>query len=174
MGDISLSKSLRTPKVTPGPTEYAQSFRLFNTPLCENLQNYAVDQFGRPGVSPNSGYPLLNTSLGNFGACYSPLYLIETENMISRPSYSQYLNVPQGVMMMQSEYQNRPNTDLMGVQRNRAFGLDGTYQYPAFPAQSSLNPASDKSFLEDINANRYRLLGQFDSRMWQNSAETGY
>ena len=47
---------------------------------------------------------------------FSPLYRIEVENL-QRPQYSEYLNVPQGLMMTQNEYENRPHTDMLGVNR---------------------------------------------------------
>lgn len=170
MSAISLNKSLRTVKVSNDPGNYAQGFRLFDASACPNYTN--VDQFGRPGINVNSGYPQLNTSLGNFGVCYSPLYLITNENVVSRPQYSTYLNVPEGLQLTQSQYRNVPHNDLLGVDRDRAFGLDGTYAVPPYP--KDLNPRSENAWNESQNWYNYKLDQKYARQLYVNSSEAGY
>jgi hypothetical protein len=168
---LSLEKNLRTVKVSVDPGNYAQGFRLFDSSTCPNYVN--VDQYGRGGISVNSGYPQLNTSLGLHGICYSPMYLIQNENAVSRPQYSTYLNVPEGLQLTQNEYWNSAGKqDLLGVSRDRAFGLDGIYAIPNYPKSS--NPSSDRDWNASENWYDYKTNQKYARQMFINSAEAGY
>lgn len=168
---ISLNRSLRTPKVSPDAGNYAQGMRLFDTTHCIAPLN--VDQFGRSNISVNSGFPTLNQSLGMFGACFSPEYLIQTENLISRPEYNAYLNVPRGLMMYPTQYPNRPKSDLMGVGRDRVFGMNGWYVAPSYDAKAT-DPTSERDFNIQQDYYNQAMVQKFDNRRWINSAEAGF
>ena len=163
---ISLSKSLRTNKVASDPGSTAETYRIFTAANNQcDIPTYLVDTYGRP-TSIEAGL-----QFEGYGApgCISPQYRIQVENNL-RPQYGEYLNVPAGLVMTQNEYANRPHSDLMGMNRDRAFGLDGVYRTAPFPTQK--NPNSDRDYLrmEEWNANR--LLTKFDNRLWLNSADT--
>jgi len=168
---ISLNRALRTPKISPDAGNFAQGLRLFDSMSCVAPLN--VDQFGRSDVSVNSGFPQLNKSGGLFGTCFSPEYLIENENAVTRPQYNEYLNVPQGLMMYPTEYPNRPKADLMGVGRDRVFDLDGWYVRPAYDPKA-MNPESQQDYNIQTDWYNQQLITKFDNRRWINSAEAGF
>jgi hypothetical protein len=174
-GSPSLTKNLRTPKVYPDPGNVAQTFRLFVDNATCGIADYRLDQYNRP-ASIYGGLGIEGSGNGGAGgapACFSPLYRIEVENL-QRPQYSEYLAVPQGLMMTQSEFQNSPHTDMLGMNRSRAFGLDGVYRRMPFPGSTpeGNNPSSDKAWLQRQEWNASQLLNQFDQRLWLNSADT--
>lgn len=168
---ISFQKSLLTPKVSNGAGSVAQYMRVFEVPADVNFVN--VDSYGRGPISIYTGnYPQLSPALGVFSARYSPLYRIDVENA-QRPQYSEYLNVPQGLMELQSEYRNtRPNVDLLTNSKNggrsRAFGMDGVYERPAPP--TDLNPSSEKDWMALEDWNHSRLVTFADNRQWVSAA----
>jgi hypothetical protein len=173
-GSPSLTKNLRTPKVYPDPGNVAQTFRLFVDNATCGIPDYRLDQYNRPS-SIYGGLSIEGSGSGNSGGspgCFSPLYRIEVENL-QRPQYSEYLNVPQGLMMTQNEYENRPHTDMLGVNRGRAFGLDGVYKRQPFPGNSSQgdNPSSDKAWLNRQEWMGNQLLNFADNRLWLNSSD---
>ena len=178
-GSPSLSKSIRTMKVYPNPGNVAQTFRTFvHNSVCENAKSgFRVDPYGRPS-SINGGLQIEGNagSQGGIAGCLSPLYRIETENIL-RPQYGPYLNLPAGLMMTHSEYQNSPHYDTMigsqshGRDRPGVFGVDGMYKRMAYPSKAT-NPNSDKDNLEQEEWFANQMLGKFDSRLWLNSSET--
>lgn len=164
---LSLQSSLRTSKVSSDIGNVAQSFRLFvSNPTCE-IPKYNVDMYNRP-VSIMGG----NQFEGN-GApgCVSSLYRIEVENNIVRPQYSQYLNLPQGLAMTMNEYPNAPHRDLLGVNRDRAYDMNGVYQNTEYP-EKAVNPNSDADFNAQMAYNQ-RYVRKYDQRAWLSSTETG-
>ncbi len=165
-GSLSLNKSLRTTKVASDPGNTAQTFRLFvSNPTCE-IPTYLVDQYNRPAAIEAG-----NRFEGHGApACLSSLYRVEVENNL-RPQYSEYLNAPQGIMMTQNEYPNRPHTDLLGVNRDRAFGYDGVYNTMPYPAHAT-NPSSDADFLAQAGWFGNQMLTKFDSKLWLRSPDT--
>ena len=163
---ISLNKSILTPKVSNGVGNMMQYMRTFQMPADVNYVN--VDSYGRGPISVYSGnYPQLNSSLGVYSARFSPLYRIDVENA-QRPQYSQYLNVPQGLMMFQSEYTQRPYVDLMGVNRDRAFGMDGMYARPQPPINST-NPDSEKDWMMNQDWVNSRAVNKFSNSTYVES-----
>jgi hypothetical protein len=167
MANVSLSKSLRTPKVSLDPGPVAQTFRYFDSNPTKDIPQYMVDIYNRPAAI-DAG----NVFLGpGCPGCFSPEYRIMNENAVSRPQYSEYLNVPQGLQMVQSEYPNRPKTDTLGRYRDRAFGIDGTFQRMAYPANAQ-NAGSDKDWMLQQAWFNNKLVNQFDNRNWVNSADT--
>ena len=171
---ISLSKSLRTNKVAVDPGNTAQTQRIFITnPTCE-IPTYLIDQYGRPA----SFYSALSTegsgngSAGGQPGCISPEYRIQVEN-IQRPQYAEYLNVPQGLMMTHSEYENKPHYDMMGVNRSRAgvFDVDGVYRRMQYP-EKAVNPNSDRDNLLQQEWYANQIMNYTDNRLWLNSADT--
>jgi hypothetical protein len=166
-GTLSLNKSLRTNKVALDPGNVAQSFRLFVSNPTADIPNYLVDIYGRPAAI-DAGLQFEGTQASGI---ISPLYRIEVENNISRPQYNEYLNVPQGLMMTQSEYPNRPLTDMLGVNRDRAFMMDGTYATMPYPTKAT-NPNSDADFMAQQAWNANQLQTQYDNRLWLNSVDT--
>jgi hypothetical protein len=165
-GTLSLSKSLRTNKVANDPGNVAGTFRLFVSNPTADIPTYLIDQYGRPA----SIYSALKFEGHGAPASISPEYRIQVENL-QRPQYSSYLNVPQGIMMTNSEYQSRPHVDLMGMNRNRAFGYDGVYNTMPYPVNAE-NPASDTDFLLQQQWNANQLLTQNDNRLWLRSSDT--
>jgi len=165
---LSLSKSLRTNKVSPGANEVAQGIRLFVANIGENLagQTQNVDQYGRP--APIDG--ALTFEGPGAPGFFSPEYRIEVEN-VQRPQYSEYLNVPMGLMSTNSEYQNHPRYDTLGVNRSRAMGLDGTYQTMAYPV-GKLNPGKDQDYLYAQEWEAQQLMRLYDQRLWLSSPST--
>lgn len=176
-GYVSLSKSLRTNKVMSDPGAVAYGFRFFvDNPTCQ-IPDYRLDEYNRPasiyGGFAIEGNPDSNSGNWPNAGCLSPLYRIEVENL-QRPQYNEYLNVPQGLMMTQNEYPNQPHKDMMGMNRDRAFGVDGVYRRMAFPGGTPQgdNPSSDKAWLNRQEWYANQLMTQFDNRLWLNSAET--
>lgn len=169
---ISLSKSIRTNKVANDPGTVAATFRLFvSNPTCD-IPDYRLDEYNRP-ASIYGGLQIEGSGNGTAGgapACFSPLYRIEVEN-IQRPQYSEYLNVPQGIMNTVNEYPNRPHKDMLGANRDRAFGMDGVYRRVPYPAKS-VNPGSDADWLKQQEWYANQLDTFFDNRLWLNSSET--
>lgn len=168
-------RKVRTCFCMSDPGAVAQTFRLFVDNATCGIPDYRLDQYNRP-ASIYGGLSIEGSGNGGQGgapACYSPLYRIEVENL-QRPQYSEYLDVPQGLMMTNSEYQNRPHTDMMGMYRDRAFGVDGVYRRMPFPGGSPQgdNPSSDKAWLQRQEWNANQLTTKFDQRLWLNSAET--
>ena len=173
-GSPSLTKSLRTNKVMSDPGAVAQTFRLFVDNATCGIPDYRLDQYNRP-ASIYGGLGIEGSGNGNAGGapgCFSSLYRIEVENL-QRPQYSEYLNVPQGLMMTQNEYPNQPHTDMMGMYRDRAFGLDGVYRRTPFPGGTPQgdNPGSDKAWLARQGWLANQLMTSFDQRLWLNSSE---
>jgi hypothetical protein len=84
MGDFSISKSIRVPKVTTGNASMFQSTRTFNesAQVCPVRSN--VSDYGVVGVARDS----INTYTAG---CYSPEDRMTVENLL-RPRYSVYLN----------------------------------------------------------------------------------
>ena len=160
MSAISLTSALKTTKVANDAGSVAQGFRLFVSNIENDIPNYLVDPYGRP--CPIDGC-LQWKGKGAAGAL-SPLWIIENQNMLN-PQYSQYLNVPQGLQMTQNEYPNRPHTDLLGVNRDRAFQMNGSYDRMPYPS-SNTNPGSDADFLLQQQWNANQLLTKFDNRQW--------
>jgi len=73
--------------------------------------------------------------------------------------------------MTQNEYPNQPRLDLLGVNRDRAFQMDGTYQTMNYP-KHAVNPGSDADFLAQEQWNANQLVQQFDNRLWLRSPDT--
>lgn len=162
---ISLNKSLRTTKVSPGASSVGYSFRVLDEPGPTCSKTYMVDQYGRP-ASMDAGLQFLGpVSAG----CFSTMYPIMRENIL-RPQYSEYLNMG-GLQGYQSEYANRPHMDLLGVQRDKSFGVDGTYQGLQYPMQAT-NPNSDADWTKQMDYMTARLQQADDSRLWLYSADT--
>lgn len=168
---ISLTKSLRTNKVANDPGNVANTFRIFTSnPTC-SIADYRLDQYNRP-ASIYGGLSIEGSGNGSNGGspgCFSPLYRIEVENL-QRPQYSQYLNVPQGIMNTVNEYSNRPHTDMLGANRDRAFGLDGVYRRMSYPSNAT-DPSSAKDNLLQQEWFGNQLLTKMDNRLWLNSAD---
>lgn len=163
---ISLTKSLKTSKVAVDPGNVAQGHRLFvSNPTC-NIPTYLVDTYGR---NANITAGLQFEGVGAPG-CVSSQYRIQVENNNSRPQYSQYLNVPQGLMATVSEYPNQPSKDMLGVYRDKSFGLDGVYQRMAYPEKAT-DPNSSADFLAQQQWMANQLVTKFDSRLWTNSTD---
>lgn len=163
-GLVSLNKSLRTAKVTPDPGSVAQGFRLFDVNMQCEIPQYMIDEYGRP-ASMDAGLAFLGNGAPG---CYSSEYRIDVENIL-RPQYYYYLDVPQGIMKGGfSEYQNRPHNDLMGMNRDRAFGYDGMYTAGSYP---QCNNATDKCQFEELGWESANLARKYDSRLWLRSAD---
>jgi len=177
-GSPSLTKSLRTTKVAVGGVpEVGFTDVMFTVQASCDIPSYLLDDYNRPSPWYSSlnyeGYPMGNHGGGSNGAagCKTPLYRIEIENLL-RPQYAEYLNVPQGIMMTQSEYQNRPRADLMGMNRDRAFGYDGSYVTGQYPLADLKKVGDEKAFLNTLGWEQSTYDRQFDSRQWARSADT--
>lgn len=172
-GLVSLNKSIRTQKVTPEAFEIAETFRRFGpaNATCD-IPDYRTDQYGRP-TSIYGGLSIEGSGNGSHGGaagCFPAGYRITVENYL-RPQFSEYLNVPQGLQMTQSEYQNRPHYDLLGVNRSRdgVFGIDGVYKGITAPAK--WNPSSDSDYLASEAWYSSQTNKVFDNRTFLNSAD---
>ena len=166
---MSLNKSLRTTKTTPGLQNTAFTDRIFyeTSPSCGGQAGiFLVDSYGRP-TSINAGLAFEGPQLGT--ACWTPLYRISVENEL-RPQYSDYLNAG-GIQGWESNYTNRPHYDTLGVQRDRFFGTDGTYKGITYQEVSKdTNPRSDTDWAKQMAYyGRFNQLN--DSRMWLNSPD---
>jgi len=146
MSTISLNKSLRTTKVTPGPGEYADTFRRFTS--ANNACFIKPQLVAADGRNVDSLYGGLSHLYG-LGGCGESLseYRISVENVL-RPQYSNYLNVPLGLMETVSEYPNKPRYDAMGVNRGRALGLEPTYQSLQIPTEQQYNANNDTDWMK--------------------------
>ena len=167
----SFLASLLVPKVSNDPGNMVQYMRTFQQPVDVNFVN--VDSYGRGPISVYSGnYPQLSNKLGDYSARYSPLYRIDVENA-QRPQYATYLNVPQGLMTMQSNYMNRPSTDLLvgskSAGRAGSFSMDGTYMYPS-PPVNNVNPASERDWMMSQDWLQARAVTHNDNRSWVSGA----
>lgn len=169
MSTISLSKSLRTTKTTPGLGNVAADMRIqgYGNPVCSYGQPL-VDTYGRYATV----YAGLTMDGPGIAGCASPLNRIEVENVL-RPQYSDYLNVPQGLMEFQpvSEGANRPRADLLGVNRDQAFGLTGLYDYLPAPTPNQLNPNDDANWQRSQAYESMKLDKLFENRRFTNSAD---
>ena len=165
MSSISLTKALRTPKVSndPGNVAFTVSNLFDENNKCA-IPQLLIDSYGRP-TSIDGGLPFLGNGAP---ACSTALYRISTENML-RPQYSEYLNVPQGMQLTQNEYVGRSYYDTLGVNRDRAFGNEGQFLRMSAP---TANPASDKSWYDQQAFLNNRIVNKFDNRVWLNSADS--
>jgi len=165
MSAISLSKALRTPKVSldAGNVGFTVSNLFDENNKCA-IPQLLVDTYGRP-VAIDAGLPFLGNGAP---ACSTALYRISTENEL-RPQYSEYLNVPQGLQLTQNEYVGRPYYDTLGVNRQRAFGNDGQFLRMQAP---DANPGSDKSWYAQQAFLNNQLVNKFDNRLWLNSGDS--
>jgi hypothetical protein len=120
-GVISITKNLRNPKVSVGYADNARSetFQDLRFAVCPVAS--FQDNYGRP-VS-TYGSKILT------GGCNSANARIDVENNVWRPYYHPWLNVPEGIQ--QADYEkyvdDTSNRDMMGVARDRSFGLHGHY-----------------------------------------------
>lgn len=90
---FSITSSLRVPKVTTGLASNLQSLRALNQPDIISPQPTLIgggvsDIYGR-----EAGYDSVFTQTEG----QAPLQRMLVENLISRPGYSPYLNVPEGL-----------------------------------------------------------------------------
>jgi hypothetical protein len=161
---ISFQASLRTDKTTPGLGNTAASLRnLGYATLCE-IPETLIDQYGRP-TSLYGGLTLLGT--GTNAGCYSANNRIQVENYL-RPQYGEYLNVPQGLGEIVTNYANKPHYDTLGVNRSRFFGLDGSYNTMAPPP---LNASSDSDWLKSQAYEQMLTNRLFENRAFTNSPD---
>lgn len=91
---LSISSAVRVPKVTTGLASNLQSLRSLNTP---DIYSPQPTQIGS-GISDTYG-----RETGRFGQMtetvgQNPLQRMVVEELVSRPEYSTYLNVPVGLM----------------------------------------------------------------------------
>lgn len=90
---FSLQSALRTPKVTSGLTPQLQSLRELDSdvvysPQPTMIQGLVSDTYGR--AAPYNS--VVTQTVGQ-----DPLQRILVENLVTRPEYSTYLNVPEGM-----------------------------------------------------------------------------
>lgn len=163
MSTVSFQKSLRTTKVTGDSGAFAQHYRVFDPEYQIAPSRYLVDQYNRP--APISSLQTLSTDTSAF----SPLYMIETQNFLN-PQYSAYLNVPQGLNALQSNYQSNQTWDTLSGSavggRGRAFGYEGTYQMAAPPPPGPNSGVAIDQYMAAVSQKSN------DNRFWTDA--TGY
>lgn len=146
---FSLSSALRVPKVTSGLTPQLQSLRSLESqniysPQPTMIQGQVSDTYGR--ASPYNS--VMTQTVGQ-----NPLQRILVENLVSRPEYSTYLNVPEGLSGGEDyvEYGQKNEganfaaydtlTGRKNTGRNNAFGqYAGIYEFnPAMQCNSGVD-----------------------------------
>lgn len=143
---ISLYGSLRTPKVDAGLAVNALSLRRTGDEIL-NPARPLYDLYGREAeMGSLDGY--------TFGM--DPEYQIELTEAVTRPSYSYYLNVPQGLQGVDQDvkeitpqvYMNKSEADALGVNRYQSLGFAPEYKLTSAlrPQYSSLSK-ENRNFL---------------------------
>jgi len=157
MSAISLTASIRTPRVDAGQASTLHSERIALDPeRLVNPNRYLYDNYGRGAVAIDSLYAL--------APGYDPMQRIVVENAVSRPQYGYYLNVPRGMsgigedeeVLIPRSYESRELSDTLGVGRYSALGYAPTYKVdgPLKPQFSSLSQEDKETLMEMERQNR--------------------
>lgn len=159
MANISLTGSLRTPKVTTGLAANLQSMRSLYPSEIINPDRNLYETYGRPGPIDSMVTQTVGTSAS---------YRVNVENTL-RPQYSYYLNLPEGIdqnSSMSSRMQSLER-DTLGVQRDQAFNMNPAYKVVG-PPRGNIKvsvPNSDMSFLSSVEeVNRISNRGNMTTR----------
>lgn len=139
MANISLTGSLRTPKVTTGLAVNLQSMRQLYPSEIINPNRNLYDTYGRPSAIDS----MMTQTAGT-----NPQYRVLTENML-RPQYSYYLNLPEGLDQTPARMQSQER-DTLGVQRDQAFNMNPAYKIVGPPKMSVSSSQGDNSFLRSV------------------------
>lgn len=153
---LSLTASIRTPKVNPGLSVNLLSERRLDQEYIINPNRALYDDYGREaGIDT-----ITDLTWGD-----DPLYRMLEEDEVSRPQYSYYLNVPQGLQgVSDSEdytsqaprYKSMAGADTLGVDRFSSLGFAPTYKIntPLRPQFSNLSYADQRNLVEMERVNR--------------------
>src|SRR5271156_826650 len=119
---LSLTSSIRVPKVNTGLAVNLLSERRLDQSYIINPDRSLYDDYGRvAGIDT-----IVDETWGD-----DPLYRMEVENEVSRPQYSYYLNVPQGLQGVSDgmdytsqapRYKSLRNADTMSTDRFSSLG----------------------------------------------------
>ena len=153
---LSLTASIRTPKVNTGLSNNLFSERRLDQEYIINPQRALYDDYGRVAAIDT----VTDLTFGD-----DPLYRMLEEEEVSRPQYSYYLNVPQGLQGVgDSEdytaqapvYKSMRNADTLGVNRFDSVGFAPTYKINSElrPEFSNLNRADQSNLVEMERVNR--------------------
>jgi len=133
---ISIQAAIRTPKVNTGLAANEISLRRLDddytiAPDRSLASGIFHDDYGR--IAPID-------SVTSETSTMDPQYRMDVEQAVSRPNYSSYLNVPQGLWGISgggnynvSDYSNTSEKDTMGVQRYSSLGFAKTYKVVSAP-----------------------------------------
>jgi hypothetical protein len=153
---LSLTASIRTPKINTGLAANLLSERRLDQSYIINPDRALYDDYGREaGIDT-----ITDLTWGD-----DPLYRMDEENEVSRPQYSYYLNVPQGLQGVGSGtdytaeapmYKSLRNADTLGVNRYDSLGFAPTYKINTElrPEFSNLSYADQENLVEAERVNR--------------------
>jgi hypothetical protein len=153
---LSLTSSIRVPKVNTGLAANLLSERRLDQEYIIAPNRALYDDYGRTaGIDT-----ITDLTWGD-----DPLYRMDEENEVSRPQYSYYLNVPQGLQGVGSGedytaeapmYKSFRNADTLGVNRFDSLGFAPTYKINTElrPEFSNLSYADQQNLVEMERVNR--------------------
>lgn len=153
---LSLTSSIRVPKVNTGLAANLLSERRLDQEYIVNPPRALYDDYGREAVIDT----VTDLTFGD-----DPLYRMLEEDVISRPQYSYYLNVPQGLQGVSDGedytaqapvYKSMRNADTLGVQRFDSLGFAPTYKINSElrPEFNNLSLADQANLVEQERVNR--------------------
>src|SRR5579872_6270789 len=125
---LSLTASIRVPKVNTGLSNTLFSERRLDQEYIINPPRPLYDDYGREASIDT----VTDLTFGD-----DPLYRMLEEDEVSRPQYSYYLNVPQGLQGVSDAedytdqapvYKSMRNADTLGVNRFDSLGFAPTYK----------------------------------------------
>lgn len=156
MSSLSLTASIRVPKVNSGLANTLESERRLDQEYIINPNRALYDDYGREAAIDT----ITDLTWGD-----DPMYRIDEENEVSRPQYSYYLNVPQGLQgvgdamdytFQAPRYKTMQNADTLGVNRFDSLGFAPTYKINTQlrPEWNNLSPADQQNLIEQERVQR--------------------
>lgn len=153
---LSLTSSIRVPKVNTGLAVNLLSERRLDQSYIINPDRALYDLYGREASIDT----ITDLTFGD-----DPLYRIEEENEVSRPQYSYYLNVPQGLQGVSDgmdytsqapRYKSMKNADTMSGNRFDSLGFAPSYKINTElrPEFANLSYADQENLVEQERVNR--------------------
>lgn len=156
MANLSLTASIRVPKVNSGLAANLESERRIDQEYIIAPNRALYDNYGREaGIDT-----IKDLTWGD-----DPLYRMLEEDEVSRPQYSYYLNVPQGLQGVSDDmdytsqaprYKSMYGSDTLGVNRFDSLGFAPTYKINTQlrPQFNNLSYADQANLTEMERVNR--------------------
>lgn len=153
---LSLTASIRTPKINTGLAANLLSERRLDQSYIINPNRALYDDYGREaGIDT-----IVDETWGD-----DPLLRMLVEDEVSRPQYSYYLNVPQGLQGVSDaedytsqapRYKSLKNADTLSVNRFDSLGFAPAYKINTElrPEFNNLSYADQENLVEQERVNR--------------------